>query len=220
MALAAVHRTVTVGDESLTLKVVYEEDRDSEMPCVVFLSGADCPHESYMWLASRLAHAGCAVALSTCVVPFGAGTCLLSVPFDMSALGSLEAYKRNPSAAGLGAILDALRQLSAESDGPLAGRLDLTKLSVGGHSSGGRTALDLAAFDNPFGFGAVFSYGASLVNLAGSTLFLLASVTYFVQPPKEWAFEVSLWGVRFGFAMGSACFVVGAWLALLESLSD
>ena len=109
-----------------------------------------------MWLAARLAEGGCAVALSTCVVPFGPGSCLLSAPFDMSALGSPEAYKRNPSAAGLRAIVDALRELSAASEGPLAGRLDLTKLAVGGHSSGGRTALDLAAFDNDFGFGAVF----------------------------------------------------------------
>ena len=39
-------------------------------------------------------NSGCAVALSSCVVPFGPKTCLLSTPFDLGALGSLEAYKR------------------------------------------------------------------------------------------------------------------------------
>ena len=57
MALAAIHRTVPVGDQSLLLKLVYDANRDpaTPLPCVVFLSGADCPHESYMWLAARLA---------------------------------------------------------------------------------------------------------------------------------------------------------------------
>ena len=165
--LAALHRRVPLagGDNSLTLKVVYdaEEPSGEPLPCVLFLSGADCAHDSYMWLATRLARAGCAVALSTCVVPFGPSTCLLSLPFDLGALDSLEAYKQNPSREGLATVLDELRALTA-ADGALAGRLDLARLAVGGHSSGGRTALDLCAFEQPFGVRAVFAYGASLVN--------------------------------------------------------
>ena len=163
VALAAINRRVPVGDEnSLHLKVVYDENRESS-PCVLFFSGADCHHESYMWLASRLVSAGCAVALSTCVVPFGPTTCLLSMPFDLGALASLEEYKKNPSREGIAALIGALAALN-EADGALAGKLDLDRLAVGGHSSGGRTALDLAAYDEPFGVRAVFSYGASLVN--------------------------------------------------------
>lgn len=168
MALAALHRRVPIGaSDSLHLKVVYDANRAAPelLPCVLFFSGADCHHESYMWLAMRLARAGCAVALSTCVVPFGPSTCLLSMPFDLSALGSLEAYKRNPSRAGIAAILDTLTSINAADGGsPLAGRLDLGRVAVGGHSSGGRTALDLAAFDHEWPVAAVFSYGASLVN--------------------------------------------------------
>lgn len=143
----------------MLLKLVYDTDHAEAdaLPCVMLLSGADCPHESYMWLASRLAEAGCAVALSSCVVPFGPGTCILSTPFDLSALGSLESYQRNPARAGL----EALRAALASFETP---RLDLSRLAVGGHSSGGRTALDVAAFDNDLGARAVFSYGASLVN--------------------------------------------------------
>ena len=143
----------------MLLKLVYDTDHAEAdaLPCVMLLSGADCPHESYMWLAARLAEAGCAVALSSCVVPFGPGTCILSTPFDLSALGSLESYMRNPARAGL----EALRAALASFETP---RLDLSRLAVGGHSSGGRTALDVAAFDNDLGARAVFSYGASLVN--------------------------------------------------------
>lgn len=167
MDLAAIHRVVAVGEEQVLLKVVYDTEcteGSSTLPCVAFLSGADCPHESYMWLATRLARAGCAVALSTSVVSFGASTCLLSVPFDMGALATIDAYRENPSRDGIAAVFDELRALNNAAGGPLFGKLDLARRAVGGHSSGGRTALDLAAFDNPFGLGAVFSYGASLVN--------------------------------------------------------
>ena len=170
--LAAVNRKVTVNtDDSFHLKVVYDADQTSQLPCVVFLSGADCPHESYAWLAERLALAGCAVALSTCVVPFGPTTCTLSVPFDLAALSSLDTYKEIPSRAGLSALVAELETL-ASSDGPLSGKLDTTRLAIGGHSSGGRTALDLAAFDQPFDhLKCVFTYGASLVNSMASSGF-------------------------------------------------
>ena len=143
MGLMAVHRRVAVGsDDSIFLKVVYAAESNTPMPCVVLLSGADCAHESYMWLATRLAAAGCAVTLSTAVVPFGQSTCLLSVPFDLHALASLEEYKRGTSRAGIDAILAELNSLTNAVDGPLMGRLDLRRLAVGGHSSGGHIKLE------------------------------------------------------------------------------
>ena len=68
-------------------------------------------------------------------------------------------------------------------------------------------------------------YGVAIINLVGSLLFLGASLCYFAQEPpyqhvQPWEYLVSLWGVRFPFAVGSACFVVGAFLLLPESLSD
>ena len=68
-------------------------------------------------------------------------------------------------------------------------------------------------------------YGVARLNLVGSVLFLAASAGYFAQaPPYEhvepWEQLVSLWGVRFPFAAGSACFVAASLLMLPESLSD
>ena len=86
-----------------------------------------------------------------------------------------------------------------------------------------------------------------VLNLVGSALFLIASLCYFARvvphsdtsatpsPPSSpppspssdppsgawgWAFEVSEWGVRFPFALGSACFLAGAAGAIVEILND
>ena len=71
-------------------------------------------------------------------------------------------------------------------------------------------------------------------NLLGSVLFLLASVAYFASllpdgdaDVNEYAdalvgvkFCAEMWGVRFGFAVGSWFFVLGAFLSFPEILSD
>ena len=68
-------------------------------------------------------------------------------------------------------------------------------------------------------------YAVAVLNLAGSLFFTAASLGYFAQAPLYEASEdleylVSLWGVRFPFAVGSACFAVGGSLMLPEALSD
>lgn len=70
------------------------------------------------------------------------------------------------------------------------------------------------------------SLGASIarLNLAGSALFLLASAGYFLaEPPSsplpaQARFPASEGLVRLPFAVGSACFLVSALLALAELL--
>ena len=191
--LASLHRSVAVSFTSdddkvgtspkdshlIILKVVYDPVRiqqhaDGEkaahkqkIPVVLFLSGADCSHESYMWLASRLVQEGFCVALSSYVQPFGASTVLLSVPMDLRMMQTLQDYQKGPSNAGIAAILDELASLNNDHSSILAGKLDLDRIIVGGHSTGGRTVLDLVAYDNPFPIAAAFTYGASLVNTGG-----------------------------------------------------
>ncbi|KAJ8604449.1 hypothetical protein CTAYLR_000910 [Chrysophaeum taylorii] len=155
-ALTALHRSVPVprDDGVILTKVVYPFEG---APVVLFLSGANCPHESYSWLATKLAaETGTAVVLAS-YVDETVG-CLLSVPYDLSRLASLDLYKtQTPSAAGIRAILDDLARLP----------LDISRVAIGGHSTGGRSVLDLVAFgcENTFPeIRCAFTYGASFVN--------------------------------------------------------
>ena len=74
-------------------------------------------------------------------------------------------------------------------------------------------------------------YVVASLNLLGSVLFLVASAFYFVQvPPFElglragglwgWEYQVSEWGVRFTFGVGSLCFVLGAMVSFPELLNE
>ena len=61
----------------------------------------------------------------------------------------------------------------------------------------------------------------ALLNLLGSLLFLVASCCYFFDgAPERWRHGLDLWGVRFTFAVGSACFLLGAIVSLPEVLTD
>ena len=73
LSLRAVHREVRVDGRAILAKVTYDEDL-AAAPLVVFLSGADVPHERYAWLAERLASRGYACCLSSCVEAFGETT--------------------------------------------------------------------------------------------------------------------------------------------------
>ena len=73
-------------------------------------------------------------------------------------------------------------------------------------------------------------YALTLLNLAGSLLFFVASACYFVQvPPYEglkaggewgWEYQISEWGVRFTFGVGSVAFLLSSLLSFPELLSD
>ena len=84
-------------------------------------------------------------------------------------------------------------------------------------------------------------YAVCVLNLVGSLLFLVASLCYFARPvppshapgpgnrtsaiadassTNTWEWEVSEWGVRFTFGVGSGCFLLGAVGAIAEVLND
>ncbi|KAL1527087.1 hypothetical protein AB1Y20_015770 [Prymnesium parvum] len=69
-----------------------------------------------------------------------------------------------------------------------------------------------------------FGYSVAICNFIGSALFLIASACYLIQvePWEEiepWEYNVSEWGVRFLYALGSMSFVVGALVSFLETLN-
>ena len=73
-------------------------------------------------------------------------------------------------------------------------------------------------------------FGCAWCNLVGSVLYTLASACYFAHAahdelewdglPYEWEYLASEWGVRFGFGVGSLCFVAGTILGFPDVFSD
>lgn len=166
LSLKAVHREFKVKDASVISKLTYDAARERQ-PVLIFLSGADVPHEKYAWLAEGLAARGIATCLSSTVASFGPTTCLLSLPYDLARLASEDAYRAAaPSADGLRCLLDDLAALECDA-------LDLSHVTLGGHSTGGRAALDVVAFGCGDAFPeirAAVAYGASFVNGPSSPL--------------------------------------------------
>ena len=175
MNVQAFWRAIQVKDspspyDTIHLKVFYpSNDSDRSHPfsnapaakdlapfgVVVFLNGFNCSLSMYQWLAIELSARGLVVVLFDWLVKNG--NVFLSPGVDLAALRS-ETYGTVPSASALPLLLDELDNL--QSDGILAGLLDLQKVVLGGHSAGGRLALENAEpkfFDRLRG---AFSYGA------------------------------------------------------------
>jgi hypothetical protein len=84
----------------------------------------------------------------------------------------------------------------------------------------------------PSGVRERLGFYVAMSNLLGSFLFLVASLCYFArvhvdeEDPLwdgtlyEWEYLANVWGVRFIFGLGSACFIVGSALSMPEVLSD
>lgn len=108
------------------------------LPCVIFLPGVNCPTETYSWLAHGLAARGVAVVLYNWVAQNLPGRISYTPGLSRSAL-TPEKYGTEISAPALPAILNVLAQLNAK--GVLAGKLNLERLILGGHSAGGMLAL-------------------------------------------------------------------------------
>lgn len=109
----------------------------------------------YQWLAVKLVERGSVVVTFAWVAENFPGIVGLTPGVNI-AMWQPQAYGTGPSASALPALLVELR---LQSEGVLAGLLDLQKIILGGHSAGGRLALENA---NPRFFpqvAAAFGYG-------------------------------------------------------------
>ena len=135
-----------------------QANRDkAPFPVVIFFSGVNCNLAMYEWLARELAYRGQVVVLFNWLAENIPGSVALTPGVDFAAF-SPDVYGTIPSALALPSLLAELEQLNAV--GVLANLLDLEKIVLGGHSAGGRIALENA---NPQFFArvaAAFSYGA------------------------------------------------------------
>lgn len=176
MKIQAFWRAIQVKDspspyDTIHLKVFYpSNDSDTQdpfsdapaakdlapFPVAIFLNGFNCSLSAYQWLAIELASRGLVVVLFDWLVKTDRNV-FLSPGVDLAALSS-KTYGTVPSASALPLLLDELDNL--QSNGVLAGLLDLQKIVLGGHSAGGRLALENAEPKFFDGLAGAFSYGA------------------------------------------------------------
>ncbi len=134
------------------------DSKKAPFPVVIFFSGWKCGQEMYQWLAIKLAERGLVVVTFSWIEEFMPGKITLTPGINL-AMWKPETYGTGPSSSTLPTLLQELELL--QSDGPLAGMLDLQKVILGGHSAGGRMAMENA---NPRFFPQVagaFAYGSS-----------------------------------------------------------
>jgi dienelactone hydrolase len=179
MSVRALYRAIQIPScaapyDRASLKIYYpskptdsEEERNSGVvpasseaapfPIAVLMPGINVGPESYAWLACRLAESGVVTVTYTMVAEEMPGYISLTPGLNIAALAP-DNYAKAPSSTAITAILEDLAQLNTQ--GVLAGLLDLQRIVLGGHSAGGTVALLNARPDWVPGLCAAFSYGA------------------------------------------------------------
>lgn len=145
------------GEQEQNMGVVPADAARSPFPVVILFNGINCGPEMYQWLAVELAQRGLVVVSFAWVAENIPGLVALTPGVDLQMLLP-HTYGTGPTASALPAILATLEKLQAE--GVLAGLLDLQRVIIGGHSAGGRAAIESASPDFFPPVVAAFAYGA------------------------------------------------------------
>ncbi|MEH2353239.1 alpha/beta hydrolase family protein [Nostoc sp.] len=125
-------------------------------PVVIFFNGFNCDAQQYQWLAVKLAEHGLVVILFNWIAEVMPGIISLTPGIDVEKRKPT-IYRTVPTASALPAMLAKVEQL--QSEGILAGMLDLQRIILGGHSAGGRVAIENADPDFFPQIAASFGYG-------------------------------------------------------------
>lgn len=152
------------SDQERNQGIVSADPQLSNAPVVILFNGVNCNPELYQWLAVSLAERGLVVITFTWVAENFPGVVALTPGVDISMLAP-NRYGTGPTASALPAILTEARNINNE--GILAGLLDLKKVILGGHSAGGRVAIESASPRFFKGVVAAFGYG---VHTAAGTM--------------------------------------------------
>lgn len=128
-------------EQETNLGIIPADSKQAPFPVVIFLSGINCGSEMYQWLAVELAQRGLVIVTFDWVAENIPGMIGLTPGVDLTKW-TPTAYGTAPTASALPALLAELERLQLE--GILAGMLDLQKIVLGGHSAGGRVALENA----------------------------------------------------------------------------
>jgi predicted XRE-type DNA-binding protein len=142
--------------------VVPADNQQAPFPIVIFFGGINCGPELYQWLAVQLAEQGLVVVTFSWVAENLPGLVALTPGVDLAMLAP-QTYGTGPTASALPSLLTVLEKLQTE--GVLAGLLDLNRIILGGHSAGGRVAIESAAPQFYPQVVAAFAYGAHSVGI-------------------------------------------------------
>ncbi|AFY33475.1 alpha/beta hydrolase [Calothrix sp. PCC 7507] len=152
------------NDLAKNMGIVPVDTEKAPFPVVIFFNGFNCDAQQYRWLAVKLAECGLVVVLFNWVAQNLPGIISLTPGVDLQNTKP-KTYRSTFTATALPALLAKLEQL--QNQGILTGMLDLEKIVLGGHSAGGRVAMENADLGFFPQIAASFAYGA---HTAGSLL--------------------------------------------------
>lgn len=135
------------------------DDTDAPWPVVALLPGINVVPDSYRWLAHRLVADGLCVVTYAAIGSLGPAGRGITPGIDLAALAP-DTIGTRPSSTALEPLLAHLAELAADEPSPVAGRVDLGRVVVGGHSAGGTAALHNSDPGWVPGLQAVFAYAA------------------------------------------------------------
>ncbi|MEO1006746.1 MAG: dienelactone hydrolase [Cyanobacteria bacterium J06638_38] len=172
MTINAVWRAIAVDNaqspyDRIQLKVFYPANQTKSLPVVIFFSGINCNLAMYEWMARELAPQGMIVILFNWLAENIPGQIALTPGVNLAAYAP-EAYGTIPTASAFPTLLAELELLNCS--GKLANRLDLQQIILGGHSAGGRVAIENANSEFFSQVAGAFSYGghtAAPIQLGG-----------------------------------------------------
>ncbi|NEQ36853.1 MAG: dienelactone hydrolase [Okeania sp. SIO3I5] len=151
---------ISEGEIDMNQEMMPVDSQHAPFPVVIFLSGFNCHPQMYEWLAVKLSERGLVVVTFSWVEESFPGKVNMTPGINFQ-LWKPDNYGTGSTSSTLPTIILELERLNSE--GILAGMLDLEKIILGGHSAGGRIAMENA--DPRFypQVAAAFAYGTTSV---------------------------------------------------------